>query len=65
MNKILLEIRKITMDCVDTYLSDISSKDLEDNGAIFYMNGKKVIPITRRVLIWVYIKNTLEIYLDI
>ena len=40
MNKILLEIRKIMMECVETYLSDISSEDLEDNGAIFYMNGK-------------------------
>lgn len=40
MNKILFEIKKIMIDCVEKYIPDTSFNDLEDNGAIFYMNGK-------------------------
>lgn len=40
MNKIIVEIKKVMMDCVEKYISDIILTDLEDDGAIFYMNGK-------------------------
>lgn len=40
MNKILFEIKKIMIDCMEKYNHDTSFADLEDNGAIFYMNGK-------------------------
>ncbi len=40
MNKILFEIKKIMTDCIEKYIPDISFDDLEENGAIFYMNGK-------------------------
>jgi hypothetical protein len=37
MNSILCEIKKIMTDYCKEFLS---VNDLEDNGAIFYMNGK-------------------------
>lgn len=40
MNKILFEIKKIMIDCIEKYIPDVSFSDLEYNGAIFYMNGK-------------------------
>lgn len=40
MNKILFEIKKIMMDCIEKYIPDTPYGDLEDNGTIFYMNGK-------------------------
>lgn len=40
MNKILLEIKKIMIDCVGKYIPDTLLSDLEGDGAIFYMNGK-------------------------
>lgn len=40
MNKILLEIRKIMNGCVEEYIADITFDDLEENGAVYYMNGK-------------------------
>lgn len=40
MNKILLKVKDIMMDCVEKYIPDISFDDLEEQGAIFYMNGK-------------------------
>lgn len=40
MNKILFEIKKIMIECIEKYIPDTSFGDLEDNGAIFYMNGK-------------------------
>ena len=40
MNKILKEIKEIMIDCIEKHLPEISFKDLEDNGAVFYMNGK-------------------------
>lgn len=40
MNRILFEIKKIMIDSVEKHMPDISFDDLEDNGAVFYMNGK-------------------------
>lgn len=40
MNKILIEIKKIMVNCIEKYLPDTSIADLEGNGSIFYMNGK-------------------------
>lgn len=40
MNKILSEIKSTMLECVEKYLTDISLENLEDNGDIFYMNGK-------------------------
>ncbi len=34
MNKILFEIKKRMIDCIEKYIPDISFSDLEDNGAI-------------------------------
>lgn len=39
MHKILTEIKKIMDNCLETYLPDISRSGLENDGAIFYMNG--------------------------
>ena len=39
MNKILEEIKKIINDNLKEYLPDIKKEDLEDNGAVYYMNG--------------------------
>ena len=43
MNKILLEIQKIMLAAVKEHLPEVSMSDLEDNGAVYYMNGKNVI----------------------
>lgn len=40
MNKILFKIKQIMNDYVEKCITDISFDDLEDKGAIFYMNGK-------------------------
>ena len=40
MNKILIEIKNIMIDCVKKYLPETSFEELEDNGAVYYMNGK-------------------------
>jgi len=40
MNKIISQIEKIMLECMNTQMPDISKKDLEKDGAIFYMNGK-------------------------
>lgn len=40
MNKILLRIKDIMIDCVEKYIPDVSFDELEEQGAIFYMNGK-------------------------
>ena len=40
MNKILTELKKIMTDSIKEYLPEVSFDLLEDNGAVFYMNGK-------------------------
>ena len=40
MKKILEEIIKIINDNINESLPDIKKEDLEENGAIYYMNGK-------------------------
>lgn len=40
MDKILNEIKKLIYDNRKLYLPHIKDKDLEDNGAVYYMNGK-------------------------
>lgn len=40
MNKILNEIKKIINENINKYLSDVKQNDLEENGIIYYMNGK-------------------------
>ena len=40
MHKIFLKIKEIISDSINKYLPDISLDKLENNGAIFYMNGK-------------------------
>lgn len=40
MNKILEQIKKVINDNTKEYLSEIKLEDLEENGTIYYMNGK-------------------------
>ena len=40
MNQIIHEIKQIMEQNMHTYLPDVQKKDLEGNGAVFYMNGK-------------------------
>lgn len=40
MNRILIELKKNMKECLEKYVQDILPDDLEDRGAIFYMNGK-------------------------
>lgn len=39
MNRILAEIKKIMDNCLETYLPEVNRSELEDDGAVFYMNG--------------------------
>ena len=39
MNKILTELKKIMTDSIKEHLPEVSFDQLEDNGAVFYMNG--------------------------
>ena len=39
MNRILTELKKIMDNCLETDLPGVSRSNLEDNGAVFYMNG--------------------------
>lgn len=40
MNRILSEIKKIIDSSIELYLPHVKSKDLENDGEIYYMNGK-------------------------
>lgn len=40
MNKILEQVNKYMHEALKSRLPEISTADLEDNGAVFYMNGK-------------------------
>lgn len=40
MNKLIKEIKSLINKSINEYLPDIKPSDLEDNGAIFYMNGR-------------------------
>lgn len=40
MNKILNEIKKIINENINKYLPDVKQDDLEENGTIYYMNGR-------------------------
>lgn len=40
MNKILKEVTSLINETIRKYLPDIKNSDLEENGAIYYMNGK-------------------------
>ena len=40
MNKILVEVSKILQETIKEYLPQISNNELEENGAIFYMNDR-------------------------
>ena len=40
MHKVLLEIKAIIKKSISEYLPDVQSGDLEENGNIYYMNGK-------------------------
>lgn len=40
MDKILEQVRHLISESIEKYLPDVKLKDLEDNGAIFYMNGQ-------------------------
>lgn len=40
MNKILKEIKILMNKSIGKYLPDVKSSDLEENGTIYYMNGK-------------------------
>ena len=39
MDSILSQIKALVKDNIKTYLSDVSLDELEDSGALFYMNG--------------------------
>ena len=40
MNKILTELEQKLQECLRTYLPEISNSELEENGTVYYMNGK-------------------------
>lgn len=40
MNRILNEIKEIIKQNINEYLPEIKSSDLEENGTVYYMNGK-------------------------
>lgn len=40
MNKVLNEIKKLINESISKYLPDVKNSDLEENGNIYYMNGK-------------------------
>ena len=40
MNRILNEIKQIIKQNISEYLSEVQLSDLEENGAVYYMNGK-------------------------
>lgn len=40
MNRILNEIKQIIKQNISKYLSKVQLSDLEENGAVYYMNGK-------------------------
>lgn len=40
MNKIINEIKRIINQNINEYLTDVNLSDLEENGTIYYMNGK-------------------------
>lgn len=40
MNKILNDIKEIINENIKIYLPDVKPTDLEENGMIYYMNGK-------------------------
>ncbi len=40
MNRILNEIKKIIKQNINEYLPEVKSSDLEENGTVYYMNGK-------------------------
>ena len=40
MNKILEEIKKIISENITKYLPEVKLNELEENGAVYYMNGK-------------------------
>ena len=40
MHKVLLEIKEMINKSISEYLPDVQSGDLEENGNIYYMNGK-------------------------
>ena len=40
MNRILNEIKEIIKQNINEYLPEVKSSDLEENGTVYYMNGK-------------------------
>ena len=40
MNRILNEIKEIIKQNLNKYLPEVKPIDLEENGTVFYMNGK-------------------------
>lgn len=40
MNRILNEIKKVIKQNINEYLPEVKLSDLEENGAVYYMNGK-------------------------
>ena len=40
MNKILAQVEKYMLEALKANLPDVSKSELENDGAIFYMNGK-------------------------
>ena len=40
MDRVLSEIRKIIDECMAQYLPNVKINDLEDEGAVFYMNAQ-------------------------
>ena len=40
MNKILVEVKRIIEESIKEYLPEVKPTDLEENGKVYYMNGK-------------------------
>ena len=40
MHRILTELEQKIQECLRTYLPEVKAAELEENGTVYYMNGK-------------------------
>ena len=40
MHRILTELEQKIQECLRTYLPEVKKSELEENGTVYYMNGK-------------------------
>ncbi len=46
MKNIISKIESLVNDNINTYLPDVSRDSFEENGAVYYMNGKTAQSLT-------------------